>query len=116
MSKSIICNEKECYFCKALDFAGATVPIATALEKHHIMYGFSSKARDYSEKYGLWVYLCTYHHRTGNESVHKSQQINIILRRIAEKAFLREHRENGFNEWMKLFGKNYLTEEERCQI
>ena len=109
MSRSILQTEKECFFCSALGASPTENP--GILEKHHIMFGFSSKARKYSEKYGLWVWLCSYHHRYGKESVHMSKSTNIMLRRIAQKAFIREHGKNGFNEWMELFGKNYLEEE-----
>lgn len=75
------------------------------LEKHHIMFGFSSKNRDYSEKYGLWVYLCHLHHTQDEISPHKSAITNKAMRRIAQKAYETEH---SHDEWMELFGTNYL--------
>jgi hypothetical protein len=35
----------------------------------------------------------------------------VLLRRVAQKAFMREHGDNAMSEWMQLFGKNYLDEE-----
>lgn len=115
MSASIIQSERECFFCSALGMIGqyGAIPFSNndGLEKHHIMFGYSSKARKYSEKYGLWVYLCPYHHKNAPESVHKSKSTNVLLRRVAQKAFMREHGDNAMSEWMQLFGKNYLDEE-----
>lgn len=113
MSRSIISEEEECFLCSALYYTGQELPKGCGgkLEKHHIMFGFSSKDRQYSEKYGLWVRLCPYHHRNAKESVHKDKKVNILMRKIAQKAFMREHPEDGFEKWMQLFRKNYLDDE-----
>ena len=57
-----------------------------AVHEHHI---FGGSNRDKSEATGLKVYLCLDHHVNGKEAVHKTHT--------------RE-------EFMKLFGKNYLEE------
>ena len=113
MSESIVqlTKEKECYFCRALTFENddALAELTDKeLEKHHIMFGFSGKDREYSEKYGLWVWLCPYHHREAPESVHKDKKVNLLLRRIAQKAFEIEHAPDGYQKWMELFRENYL--------
>ena len=113
MSKSIVqvSGKHECYFCRALTFENddALAELTDkGLEKHHIMFGFSGKDRDYSEKYGLWVWLCPYHHRISKDSVHKNKKNNNLLRRIAQKAFQMEHAPDGYRKWMELFRENYL--------
>lgn len=111
MSKSIIQKRKECYICRAFanlnNYGGDLASIG--LEKHHIIFGFSSKNRDNSEKYGLWVWLCPLHHRIDDISPHKSMITNIAMRRIAQKAFEQEH---THAEWMHMFGRNYLDDGE----
>ena len=92
MSKSILQNEKVCYLC----------PRTTGLEKHHVMSGFAN--RKLSEKYGLWVYLCKDHH-TGKEGAQYEKDLNMLLRRQAQKEFELIY---GHNLWMSVFRKNYL--------
>ena len=77
------------------------------LEKHHIMFGFSSKNRKLSEKYGLWVWLCPKHYKWDDISPHKSKITNIAMRRIAQRAFELKY---SHKKWMELFGKNYIDD------
>lgn len=72
-------------------------------EEHHVMFGMAD--RKLSEKYGLKVYLCPEHHRTGKESAHKDKDVNDALRRMAQRVFERKH---GHEAWMRVFRKNYL--------
>ena len=90
--KSIIQTEKECFFC------GRT----TCLHDHHVFFG--NKHKNHSEKYGLKVWLCVEHH-TGNESPHRSKEMNLFLKRIAQAKFEETHSREVF---MRIFGKNYL--------
>lgn len=90
--QSIIQNRKECFVCKR----------TSCLEEHHIMNGFN---RSNSEKYGLKVWLCHAHHNEPPNGVHYNQKFDEELKRIAEKKFLDTH---TFEEYMSIFGKNYL--------
>lgn len=102
MSKSIMQDKTggECYLCKRL--LGIDTP-AACREEHHAMHGTAN--RRLAEQYGLKVYLCPYHHRTGPEAVHRCQQTDHLLKQDAQKIF--EHK-YGHTKWMEVFGKNYL--------
>lgn len=105
--RSIIQREKECYFCRALasregNYGELT---RTGLHRHHILYG--AGRRKLSERYGLWIWLCPYHHQTGGmEAVHGNKSLRRHTERIAQKAF--EARGGSREDWMRIFGKNYL--------
>lgn len=66
--------------------------------------------RRLSERYGLKVYLCLYHHTEGKESVHHNEQLLLELKKEAQIAFEKTYPELVFRE---VFGKNYLVEEVR---
>lgn len=102
---SIIQHEKECYFCRALaDHEGYRGELAhMGLHRHHVMYG--AGRRDLSEQFGLWIWLCPYHHTLGPEAVHKNKEIRRSTERIAQKAW-ETKRTRG--EWVRIFGRNYL--------
>ena len=115
MSASIVqvSGTKECFLCRALKNEQSDTLAELSdqgLERHHIMFGYSSNDRNYSERYGLWVWLCPYHHREAPESVHKSKKTNLALRRIAQMVFEMEYGTDGRLEWMRLFRRNYLEE------
>lgn len=99
--KSILQDKEEgyCLLCFALygDRSRKTC------EEHHVMFGMAD--RKLSEKYGLKVYLCPQHHRTSKEAVHKDRDINESLRKMAQRAFERDHTRK---EWMETFRVNYL--------
>ena len=93
MAKSIIQDDKNvCYVCGG-----------RASEEHHVLNSFNRKA---SEKFGLTVYLCPSCHR-GDCGVHgkNGHELNLMLKRIAQKKFEEEHSHKRF---MEVFGKNYL--------
>ena len=92
MGKSIIQDDKQCYFCGKL----------TGLECHHVFGGVAN--RPISEKYGLKVWLCHDCH-TGTEGAQYDKTRNLQLKQDAQFAFERTH---SRSEWMKLIGKNYL--------
>jgi Zn-finger protein len=92
MGKSIIQDDKQCYFCGKV----------TGLECHHVFGGVAN--RPISEKYGLKVWLCHDCH-TGTEGAQYDKMKNLTLKQDAQYAFEREHTRS---EWMKLIGKNYL--------
>lgn len=92
MSKSIVQQEKRCWFC------GAVV----GLEEHHIFAGTAN--RKISEKYGLKVWLCHRHH-TGKDGAQYNKEKNLELKQEAERAFEAIY---GRDEWMKIIRKRYI--------
>ena len=91
--KSILTNEKKCDRCGT----------RANLHKHHVFGGYGN--RSLSEQYGLWVYLCAEHHNMGNDSVHQNKERDIELKQKAQRKFEEAHTREEF---MKVFGKNYL--------
>jgi len=92
MSKSIICNERECLVCKT----------PYNLHKHHVFEGTAN--RKLSEKYGCWCYLCAKHHNMSNESVHFNKALDNKLKKYAQSKFEEAYQELEF---LKIFGRNY---------
>ena len=90
--KSIIQNEKRCYLC------GSTVN----LENHHI---FFSALRPISDKYGLKVWLCAYHHRDQKNGAHGNREVDLYLKQKAQQAFEKKH---GHEKFMEIIKRNYL--------
>ena len=58
-----------------------------------------------SEKYGLKVWLCPFHHNMSSQGVHFDKELDIRLKRVAQKKF-EEHYPNV--DFVQLFGRNYL--------
>lgn len=90
--KSVIQDTKNCFICQSVE----------AVEDHHIFFG--SRNRKKSERYGLKVWLCHNHHR-GKISPHFNIEVDIHLKRIAQKEFEQTHTRVEF---MTEFGRNYL--------
>lgn len=92
--KSILQEEKRCYL------TGST----TGLQKHHIFGAFN---RDNSEKYGLWVWLRWDRHLADSphDTPHNSKDVDLMLKRTAQRKFEETHTREEF---MQIFGKNYL--------
>lgn len=74
----------------------------TYLEEHHLYPGNPDRRK--SEEYGLKVYLCPAHHRTGPDAVHNNSLIMRRLQATGQQAF--EERYPELN-WMEIFGKDY---------
>lgn len=108
MSKSIMHSKGagQCYICRLLYGDYTIKPV---LEEHHVMGGTAN--RKLSEKYGLKVYLDPDHHRYGTDAVHKNAKVAEMIHREAQKAFERTYPDLSFRE---IFGKNYLTKNERA--
>lgn len=92
--KSIMQTEKQCYIC------GNT----QNLHVHHCIYGTAN--RKLSERYGLKVYLCYRHHNGSNEGVHFNRQLDLFIKKEAQKAFENVH--GTHEDFMRIFGKNHL--------
>lgn len=107
--KSIMHDKRDrtCYLCMMLHGDDS---IKTVLHEHHIFGGTAN--RRLSEKYGLKVYLCLAHHLTGPEAVHKDAKVAILLKQEGQQAFKKRYPDMDF---MKIFGKNYLIEDEPRQ-
>lgn len=92
-----------CYLCMQLHCDYST----KITEEHHVIFGTSG--RKLSEQYGLKVYLCPEHHRTGKESAHQNHEIARYLQKASQKVFSRVYPDLDF---MKIFGINYLDEDD----
>lgn len=92
-----------CYLCMKLhnDYSQKVT------EEHHVIYGSRHKL---SERYGLKVYLCSQHHRTGKEAVHFNADISKMLKDAAQRAF--EHHFPGLD-FFAIFGKNYKIDDDQ---
>ena len=99
--KASILHKKDgtCYLCEKLHGGGYWYD---NLQSHHI---FGGANRDKSEAEGLKVYLCLAHHTEGPEAVHKNPKIMRLLQEDGQRAFEEEH---SREEFMLMFGKNYL--------
>ena len=75
------------------------------LDMHHI---FNKSDKKRSEKYGLIVYL---HHRKchifGKDSVHQNAEVNNRVKAHAQRVAMK-HYGWSVEDWIKIFGKNYL--------
>ena len=71
-------------------------------EIHHIFFGTSN--RKMSDKYRCVVGLCYEHHR-GNSGVHHNRELDLELKRMAQKRFQEVYPEYDF---LAIFGRNYL--------
>lgn len=92
ISKKSTLNKK-CYIC------GTTRNI----HRHHVFHG--SANRKQSEKYGMVVCLCGYHHNQSSQGVHFNTSLDRILKMQYQRQFEDEY---GHEEFMKIFGRNYL--------
>lgn len=91
---SIIQKSKKCFVCET----------EYGLECHHIIYGTAN--RKLSDKYGLTVWLCNYHHTGSKQSVHFNKELDMHLKKLAQTKF--EKKYGTRSDFMKVFGKNYL--------
>ena len=90
--QSIIQSERECLVCRT----------TANLHLHHV-YGAAN--RKHSEKYGLTVFLCARHHNMSNEGVHFNRELDLKIKRLAQRKF---EEKLTRQEFMRIFGKNYL--------
>lgn len=91
--KSIMQTDRRCYICGATE----------GLERHHVM---GAANRKLSEKCGLVIWLCLEHHRGTNGAHGKNgNEVSKWLKREAQRKFEETH---SREEWMKIFGRNYL--------
>lgn len=93
--KAILQDKNECYVCGC----------KYGLELHHCIYGMGK--RKLADKYGLVVYLCKEHHRTGKNAVHFYKPLDDELKAMAQTKAMNYY---GWSieDWMKIFRRNYL--------
>lgn len=72
------------------------------LHKHHI---FGGPNRKWSDKYGLWIWLCPKHHNMSDAGVHFNKPLDLQVKQIAQREFEDTY---GHEEFMKIFGRSYL--------
>ena len=94
MTLSILSNKPCCYVC------GTT----NNLHRHHCIYGTAN--RRLSDQYGLWVYLCAYHHNMSDHGVHFDKNLDLRLKQEAQNAW--EERYGTRQDFINVFGKSYL--------
>ena len=92
--RSIISNEPVCLICGT--------PLG--LHRHHIFAG--NGRRGISERRGLWVYLCSYHHNMGPYSVHNNRALDLKLRQMGQQAWEREY--GSREDFIKEMGRSWL--------
>lgn len=93
--KSILQSHKRCLICHA----------EHNLHCHHVFEG--TGRRKISDKWGLTVWLCAWHHNASNDSVHSNQALNRKVKRWAQKKAM-EHYSWTTEDFIQIMGKNYL--------
>lgn len=78
---------------------------AVHLERHHLIEG--NGRRQLSEKFNLCVMLCPDCHRNGERAAHRNTATALSLHQYAERKWLWEN-EGTIDEFIQIFGKNYL--------
>lgn len=92
--KSVIQKEKKCFVC------GTSID----LHDHHIFFG--SANRKQSEKYGMKLWLCGYHHNMSGEGVHFNKLLDVRLKQMAQEYF--EEHIGTRDDFRWIFGKSWL--------
>lgn len=85
---------RQCYVCLTTQ----------NLHRHHV---FGGANRNLSEKYGLVVDLCIYHHTGSNSAVHNNRRFDLALKKRHQNVFEETHTREEF---ISLFGRNYLED------
>ena len=94
-------DDTRCFICM-LEGRG----IQRAVHWHHI---FGAANRKWSEKYGLKVRLCLYHHTGSNKAVHMNEEANYCLKKIGQYMFELVYPHLDF---FSIFRSNYLSSDE----
>jgi len=98
-------REKGRYSIIADDLSKCVVcGITTGINKHEVFYG---KNRQNSINYKFIIPLCQKHH-TGKNGIHFNNELNLFYKRLCQKKFEEEY--GTRNDFIKIFGRNYLDE------
>ena len=92
--KGIIQQKKECWFCYT----------QRGLHLHHVFGGTANRKK--STEHGMVVFLCGDHHNLSNESVHFNRNMDLMLKKHAQKVF--EEKIGTRDYFIKEFGKSFL--------
>lgn len=92
---SILMKMDHCLICEARD----------NLHIHEVFFG--NGKREISIREQLCVSLCPYHHNASNHGVHLNRELDLKVKRWAEKKWL-EYNNKTIEDFIKVFGKNYL--------
>ena len=92
MAKSILQEEKCCWFCKT----------TYNLHEHHIYFGPNRKI---SEMHGFKAWVCAREHNMSKNSVHFNREMDLELKRACQAKFEQAHTREEF---IRLIGRNYL--------
>ena len=87
-------DDSKCFICGQIRW----------LEWHHV---FGAALKKLSEKYGLMVRLCHFCHNEPPNGVHQNREIRRKLQAFAQAKAMKTH-DLTKEEFIKLFGKNYL--------
>jgi hypothetical protein len=71
-------------------------------ELHEVFFG---PDRQNSIKWGMQIRLSPELHRVGPGAVHNNKEFDLMLKRMFQKKFEKEH---GHEKFMEVFGRNYL--------
>lgn len=78
------------------------------IERHHI-FGATKMTRKHSEEYGLILPVEHSLHNEGPYGIHYNAKLNRAIKQYAQRKFEEEH---SREEFMLIFGKNYIDDEE----
>lgn len=78
-------------------------------ETHHLLFG--TGLRKLADQCHLTVDLCPDCHRNGPRAVHNNAQVANALRAYGEKKWM-EQTGGSVEDFIRVFGKNYLTGDE----
>lgn len=70
--------------------------------KHHV---FGASNRKWSEKYGLFVPLCYYHHNGSGDGVHFNKMLDNELKKFGQERFQEVYPDEDF---VMIFGRSWL--------
>lgn len=92
---TVLQENKECYVCGKTE----------GLNSHHV---FPGSRRKISEKYGLKVWLCVYHHTASKDSVHENPNkgLDLKLKQMAQTYY--ESYYGSRDDFIQEFGKSWL--------
>lgn len=62
--------------------------------------------RKNAEKYGLWIYLCAYHHNMSDKGVHFDKELDLSLKKLAQERWESEYGDR--EQFRQVFGKSVL--------
>lgn len=92
---SILQSNKRCWVC------GITSP----LHLHHVVGGSGKRA--ISDREGLTIWLCPYHHNMSDKGIHFDKELDLRVKQMAQMEWMQQNNKT-IEDWIKLFRRNYL--------